>query len=177
MWSRVDTTSDREKSLVLDEVEAVIDVSNYAISESDLTRPWGAYFKISQTDTEDFLNDFFSNINFPSWSEDLEMDPKILVLAPGKRLSWQYHKRRAESWSVISGPVGIMVSDTNSQPKNPKIENEGGSVFIPKKGRHRLVGLDNWAIVAEIWIHTDSGKLSNEADEVRVQDDFGRKEE
>lgn len=40
--------------------------------------------------------------------------------------------------------------------------------------RHRLIGLDGWGIVAEIWQHTDPNNLSNEDDIVRLQDDFGR---
>lgn len=40
--------------------------------------------------------------------------------------------------------------------------------------RHRLVGVDEWGIVAEIWQHTDAAHPSDEDDIVRVQDDFGR---
>jgi hypothetical protein len=40
--------------------------------------------------------------------------------------------------------------------------------------RHRLVGLDAQAIIAEIWQHTDASHPSDEDDIVRVQDDFGR---
>jgi hypothetical protein len=40
--------------------------------------------------------------------------------------------------------------------------------------RHRLVGLDNWGVVTEIWQHTDVEHPSDESDIVRLQDDFGR---
>jgi hypothetical protein len=40
--------------------------------------------------------------------------------------------------------------------------------------RHRLIGLDGWGIVAEIWQHTNAQQPSDEDDIVRVQDDFGR---
>ena len=40
--------------------------------------------------------------------------------------------------------------------------------------RHRLVGLEDWAVLAEIWQHTDLEKPSDEDDIVRVEDDFGR---
>ena len=39
--------------------------------------------------------------------------------------------------------------------------------------RHRLVGLENYAVVAEIWQHTDIDNPSDEKDIVRLQDDFG----
>jgi hypothetical protein len=37
-----------------------------------------------------------------------------------------------------------------------------------------LIGLDQQALVAEIWQHTDPKNPSNEEDIVRLQDDFGR---
>ena len=50
-----------------------------------------------------------------------------------------------------------------------------GEVIRLEKGqRHRLVGLDGWGMIAEIWQHTDPAKPSDENDIVRVQDDFGR---
>ena len=47
-------------------------------------------------------------------------------------------------------------------------------VFLECQGvRHRLIGLDDYAVVAEIWQHTDKIP-SDEEDIIRVQDDFGR---
>lgn len=40
--------------------------------------------------------------------------------------------------------------------------------------RHRLVGLDNDAIVAELWCHTDLNNPSDEDDIVRVSDIYSR---
>jgi hypothetical protein len=40
--------------------------------------------------------------------------------------------------------------------------------------RHRLVGLDQLGIVAELWQHLDPAHPSDEEDIVRLQDDFGR---
>ena len=52
---------------------------------------------------------------------------------------------------------------------------ETGEVIRLQQGeRHRLVGLDGWGMIAEIWQHTDPQKPSDEDDIVRVQDDFGR---
>jgi mannose-6-phosphate isomerase len=45
---------------------------------------------------------------------------------------------------------------------------------MDKGERHRLIGLDSWRIVAEIWQHTDLENPSDEDDIVRLQDDFGR---
>ena len=50
-----------------------------------------------------------------------------------------------------------------------------GAIEIAKEERHRIIGTDKHALVAEIWIHTDKDNPSDEEDIVRVQDDFDRK--
>jgi hypothetical protein len=55
-----------------------------------------------------------------------------------------------------------------------KIFNEGDQIILQQGERHRLIGLDDYSIVAEIWQHTDNNNLSDEEDIIRVQDDFGR---
>jgi mannose-6-phosphate isomerase len=40
--------------------------------------------------------------------------------------------------------------------------------------RHRLIGLEGWGVLAEIWQHPDANHPSDENYIVRVQDDFGR---
>jgi hypothetical protein len=47
-------------------------------------------------------------------------------------------------------------------------------ITLQQGERHRLIGLDSWGIVAEIWKHTDYNNPSDEDDIVRLQDDFGR---
>jgi len=49
------------------------------------------------------------------------MDPKILLIKPQARLSWQYHDRRGEIWKVLDGPVGVMTSLTDLQSSEPRI--------------------------------------------------------
>ena len=51
---------------------------------------------------------------------------------------------------------------------------EGDFIRLKKGERHRLVGLEDFCVVAEIWQHTDSNNPSDENDIIRVQDDFGR---
>ena len=55
-----------------------------------------------------------------------------------------------------------------------KIYREGDQITLKQGERHRLIGLDNYGVVAEIWQHTDKNNPSDEEDIVRVQDDFGR---
>jgi len=174
VWDRINTDKSRDRELVLDEVEAVIEGEGYKIAETNRDKPWGAYFRLDKKDTEHFLEHFFLNVKLPSWAENLPLDPKILVMEPNKRLSWQYHLRRGEVWQVIAGPVGAYVSNTDDLPELPRIINANGNVQIPPKGRHRLAGLDSWGIVAEIWVHSDRNNPSDEEDIIRLQDDYGR---
>jgi len=55
-----------------------------------------------------------------------------------------------------------------------KIYKEGDQIVLEQGERHRLIGLDDYCVVAEIWQHTDANHPSDEDDIIRVQDDFGR---
>ena len=95
------------------------------------------------------------------------------MVAPHKRLSWQYHHRRAEIWKCIKGTVGVITSETDEEQQQHTLHM--GDIIKLKQGeRHRLIGLDDWGIVAEIWQHTNATHPSDEDDIVRVQDDFSR---
>ena len=65
-----------------------------------------------------------------------------------------------------------MRSDDDTEGELVKF-NEGKQVRLAQGERHRLIGLEDYGIVAEIWQHTDSVP-SDEEDIVRVQDDFKR---
>ncbi|HRQ29270.1 MAG TPA: hypothetical protein PLU49_04295, partial [Saprospiraceae bacterium] len=94
-------------------------------------------------------------------------------VAPGKKLSWQYHFRRSELWRVVSGPVGIATSE-NDEEMPSKTYNTSDTITLRTGQRHRLIGLENWGIVAELWLHADPEHPSDEDDIVRLQDDYNR---
>ena len=74
---------------------------------------------------------------------------------------------------MIGGEAAVMVSDTDEE--NEIINLSKDDIIELKQGeRHRLIGIENWGIIAEIWRHTDANNASDENDIVRVQDDFGR---
>lgn len=81
--------------------------------------------------------------------------------------------RRAEIWSIFKGPVGIIRSKNDSQ-KNMEIFDSGNQIKINQGERHRIIGLKNSAVIAEIWQHTDAKNPSDENDIIRLEDDFGR---
>ncbi|MBC7868083.1 MAG: phosphoheptose isomerase [Gloeobacteraceae cyanobacterium ES-bin-316] len=164
--------NDHQKQDVFKEVEEYIS-SIVHISQKDMSRPWGGFLVIEEADAERFINEFFPNLSKEELSISGKLSPKILLVEPGKKLSWQYHHRRAEIWKLISGRAGVVKSD-DDQEKDLLILAPGDLVELKKGERHRLIGLDKWGIIAEIWQHTDADNPSDEEDIVRLQDDFGR---
>jgi mannose-6-phosphate isomerase-like protein (cupin superfamily) len=148
----------------------------YEIVDEDLTRPWGAFFRFNEKHTKDFINTFFQGYELPAWVQDQKLYPKFLLVAPNKRLSWQYHTKRGEIWNIPLGPVKVYTSQTDEQPKTPITLEQGEFSEATAGTRHRLAGSDNWGVIAEIWVHTDQKSPSDENDIIRLQDDFGRED-
>ena len=155
------------------EIEAKIKSLGFNIISKDFERPWGGFLVIDEDQAQDFSNQFFKGINIEDLKISGKLSPKILIVNPESRLSWQYHNRRAEIWRVYKGKVGIITSEDDSQ-NGMKIYNEGDQIILKQGERHRLIGLDDYGVVAEIWQHTEKNHPSDEEDIVRVQDDFGR---
>ena len=147
--------------------------AGFDIERKDLERPWGGFFVINESQAKAFTEKYFPDLDAADLIEGRKVSPKILLVAPNKRLSWQYHHRRAEVWRVVEGTVGIIRSDTDKLGKLLTY-NKGDTVVLAKGERHRLVGLETWGKIAEIWQHTDPAYPSDENDIVRLQDDFGR---
>ena len=143
------------------------------IINKDFERPWGGFFVISEDKAQDFLNIYFNSLNTEKLKISGILSPKILIIAPNKRLSWQYHQRRSEIWKIVSGEIKVITSHDDIE-RNEKILKEGDEIRLSKGERHRIIGLDEYAVVAEIWIHTEKDNPSGENDIVRVQDDFNR---
>jgi mannose-6-phosphate isomerase len=166
-------SSELDKSLIFIELERYLVNQNLKVETKDDNRPWGGFFVIDESESEKFINLYFPHLTKQELTIAGKLSPKILVVGPKKRLSWQYHHRRAEIWKLIGGTAGVVISDTDIEKETKHLElNE---IIQLKQGeRHRLIGLDGWGIIAEIWRHTDAANPSNEDDIVRVQDDFGR---
>ncbi len=150
-----------------------IESLGFMVIAQDFERPWGAFLVIEEAQAQAFSNYFFKGLDVNTLKIGGKLSPKVLMVQPKARLSWQYHNRRAEIWQIYKGSAGIIRSNTDQE--NPmKIYNEGAQIVLAQGERHRLVGLDDFCVVAEIWQHTDVNHPSDEADIVRVQDDFGR---
>lgn len=162
-----------KKEVLFEEISDWLKSQNYQIAQRDSNRPWGGFFVIEESEASRFAAQFFPHLDFSDIQITNKLSPKILIVAPEKRLSWQYHFRRAEIWKVLQGPVGVKISDTDEEGELKEL-GEGSFIQMNIGERHRLIGLESWGIVAEIWQHTDSQNPSDEDDIVRLQDDFGR---
>ncbi len=162
-----------ERVAVFAEIGEYLKGLNLTVVSHDFQRPWGGFFVIDETQAKLFAELFFPGVDLSSLRISGKLSPKILVVEPGKRLSWQYHYRRAEIWRAVSGKVGVVTSLTDEE-KDTHTLNPGDEIRLTQGQRHRLVGLTNWGVLAEIWQHTDTQNPSDENDIVRVQDDFGR---
>jgi len=162
-----------DKTEVFKKVENELVANGFQFERTDFNRPWGGFFVIEESQAQLFVDHFYKGEVLEKLSKGGRISPKILVVAPEKRLSWQYHHRRSEVWKLIKGEAGIVRSMTDEMGEvvEMKIDEK---VVLQKGERHRLVGLNDFGIIAEIWQHTDPKHLSDEEDIVRLQDDFKR---
>lgn len=158
---------------IFTETATMLAENDFNIINKDDSRPWGGFFVIDEKQAAAFAKHFFPDENFDDLKLSEKLSPKILLVAPGKRLSWQYHFRRAEIWCCIDGEVAVATSHTDEENEK-HILTAGDKIKLKQGERHRLIGLNEWGLIAEIWQHTDSSHPSDEDDIVRLQDDFGR---
>ncbi len=114
------------------------------VSHRMVHRPWGHYESLDRGD---------------------HYQVKRVTLQPGKKLSLQRHKHRAEHWVVVRGKATVTRGDDTLQLG----ENE--SVYIPQGTIHRLANLQNE--ILEV-IEVQTGAYLGEDDIERLDDDFGR---
>ena len=156
-----------------DRIADWLTVNGFTIHKQDRQRPWGGFFVIEENEAPAFIRHFFPGEPLEHLLIAPKLSPKILLVAPNRRLSWQYHFRRAELWRCVQGPVAVATSDTDEE-KHMFTLQPGDKISLAQGERHRLIGLAHWGVVAEIWKHTDAAHPSDEEDIVRLQDDFGR---
>lgn len=107
-------------------------------------RPWGSYEVIQTT-------------------KDYQL--KRIEILPGKRLSLQRHKYRAEQWFIISGSA-MAVVDNRTLVLKP-----GDTVGIPAGTIHRI---GSYLHTPVVMIEVQTGTYFGEDDIERLEDDFNR---
>ncbi|MBT4485718.1 MAG: phosphomannose isomerase type II C-terminal cupin domain [Candidatus Latescibacteria bacterium] len=105
--------------------------------------------------------------NYQVLSDEPDHKVKRIVVYPGKRLSLQKHKHRAEHWYIVSGEA-IVTLDERQIPLE-----KGSAVDIPLEAVHRIMnpGTENL-----VFIEVQTGDSFDEDDIERLEDDFGRAE-
>jgi mannose-6-phosphate isomerase len=170
---KLQLTPSSGKKEVFGQVKSFLESNDFKIINCDETRPWGGFYVIDASQSKKFIDFFLRDVLNATQQTSGKISPKILIVESNKRLSWQYHLRRAEVWKVIYGEAGVVISDTDEETAL-QIKKKDDVIILKQGERHRLVGTGQWGIIAEIWQHTDSKYPSDEEDIVRVQDDFGR---
>lgn len=163
----------KHEAIAFKKAKKILEQLNFDIVSQDTTRPWGGFYVINENQAQDFAKYFFADEDIESLKITEKLSPKLLIVAPNKRLSWQYHHRRAEIWRCIDGKVEVITSLTNEEAVKQVLK-VGDKIKLQQGERHRIIGLDDWGILAEIWQHSDVNNPSNEEDIIRLQDDFGR---
>ena len=94
-----------------------------------------------------------------------ECKVKRISVAPGARLSYQYHTKRREQWTVIKGDLTIVLDDEKV------FRNAGESITIPLGAKHRA-----WNETDELvqFIEVQTGDYFGEDDIIRIEDDYKR---
>ena len=92
-----------EKSALFRDTQRKLEEQGFTIDKQDQTRPWGGFFVINEDQAQQFADTYFNGISVDQLRISGKLSPKILIVAPEKRLSWQFHHRRAEIWQVIQG--------------------------------------------------------------------------
>jgi len=111
--------------------------------ESEI-RPWGKYFVIHN---------------------ESHYKLKRIEVNPGGRLSYQYHHKRSECWTVVSGSGVFTLNDI------PKEISYGDSVIIPKMAKHRIYNNSDKTLIL---IEVQTGEYFGEDDIIRIEDDYKR---
>lgn len=162
-----------DKSTIFSQLQNELEAKGFQFERTDFERPWGGFFVVEETQADKFIQTFYPEEDVAKLTKGGRVSPKILVVAPEKRLSWQYHHRRSEVWKLVAGEAGVVRSATDEQGAVYTLE-QNEKVVLAQGERHRLVGLKDFGIIAEIWQHTNPDHLSDEDDIVRLADDFGR---
>lgn len=165
------------KKMALSRARHMIRQLGYDVVEFDEDKPWGGMYRLADKQAERFIAEFFPGLTLEEarlCRTSVRLSPKFLLVEPGKRLSWQYHRRRAERWHFLT--TGLYSLSHDNAPVPPKHARAGTILQLEEGERHRLSAPEGkqYTLVAEIWQHTDDEHSSNERDIVRLEDDYHR---
>lgn len=94
---------------------------------------------------------------------------KRIVVKPEQRLSYQYHNKRKEAWTVVQGTAKVTLNGEDY------LFNTGETVLIPLGAKHRMANPSK--VMDMILIEVQTGTYFGEDDIIRIQDDYDREKE
>lgn len=107
-------------------------------------RPWGQYWVLEDAETHKI---------------------KRIEVNPEGRLSYQYHYKRSEVWTIVEGKAVITLDGTEKE------YNVGDVAIIPQGVKHRI---ENKTQDKVVFIEVQYGTYFGEDDIVRIEDDYNR---
>ena len=107
-------------------------------------RPWGKYYVLA---------------------DEPNFKLKWIEVLPGQRLSYQYHYKRQETWTIVQGTAKIILDGVDEIYKYRE------TALIPLSAKHRIQNIGEEVLV---FIEVQTGTFFREDDIVRVDDDYER---
>jgi mannose-6-phosphate isomerase len=92
---------------------------------------------------------------------------KQITVNPSQKLSYQYHEKRKEYWTIVKGSAIIILDDEKV------FRNQGESIHIPLGSKHRIINESDEIL---IFIEVQTGESFDEEDIIRLEDDYGRQD-
>jgi mannose-6-phosphate isomerase len=115
------------------------------IKENTEQRPWG---------------------NFEVLYDGEDCKVKRITVNPEQRLSYQFHNKRTEQWTIISGQGMVTIDDKKNTAK------AGTVIWIPQEAKHRIKNTSKEEDL--VFIETQLGTYFGEDDITRIEDDYER---
>jgi len=91
---------------------------------------------------------------------------KRITVKTGERLSYQYHNKRSEVWTIVSGTATMTLDDVVNDYYY------GETILIPQGTKHRV---ENKGQEDLVFIEVQYGSYFGEDDIVRIDDKYNRK--
>jgi mannose-6-phosphate isomerase len=117
---------------------------NMILSKEFEHRPWGCYYVIHDEPTYKL---------------------KRIEVLPKGSLSYQYHHKRSEAWTIVEG-TGTITLDGVKQEYSA-----GMTILIPQGAKHRI---ENFTDKKVVFIEVQTGTYFGEDDIVRLDDIYNR---
>jgi len=115
------------------------------MKKDESIRPWGYYEVLLDTD--------YCKV-------------KRIVVKPNQRLSYQYHDKRQEAWTVVRGIARVTKNDVDND------YSVGETVLIALGDKHRIANLSDTEDM--VFIEVQTGTYFGEDDIFRIKDDYNR---